>query len=235
MSLFTAVSLDWQTIVAHTKCYGDFQVRLSLTALSPLVLLALVFLIALGLSAWRKRRGGVRPGRARRASVPHRVGSLRVAHTTWWRTSSIQGNTLLESREAGKAGPSASLEPREIQLHTLVAPKAGEAGPSEPPERLGPMILSADLAGEAEASPLATRTKTGDKMLSQIISRAVLLALPTALVCTSIFLPSVAHDIFKAFDCEAFEYDDLEATKWCATFMGATGYPSQWGLVRTFI
>ena len=71
MSLFSAVSLDWQTIFAHTKCYGDFQVRLSLTALSPLVLLALVFLIALGLSAWRTRRGGVR-----RASKETRSSSL---------------------------------------------------------------------------------------------------------------------------------------------------------------
>jgi hypothetical protein len=175
MSPFTVVNLDWQTIAGHTECYGDFQVRLSLTALSPLVLLALAFLIALGLSAWRTRCGG----------LPRR------AHTSAEQTESLRHNLLLE------------------------APEVGEAGPSEPPERLEPAYPSTGSEGQGEVQLSARRTKAGGETLSQIVLGAVLLALPFILGCAFILVPSVARAIFSAFDCEAFEFDDRDASYWC--------------------
>ena len=191
MSPFTVVNLDWQTIAGHTECYGDFQVRLSLTALSPLVLLALAFLIALGLSAWRTRCGGL-PRRAR---------------TSAEQTESLRHNLLLEGPEVGEAGPS---EPPE---------RLEPAYPSTGSEGQGEVQLSAypstGSEGQGEVQLSARRTKAGGETLSQIVLGAVLLALPFILGCTFILLPSVARAIFSAFDCEAFEFDDRDASYWC--------------------
>ena len=204
---FQLANINWNIFQSSRACFGDFQTRLNVAALAPLALIACVFLVAVGSAVWpalRKRlRSRVKIGGELRTPMLHEDTQ----------TSQVMGTGLVaEHPDMGPSGskpiPPVQPIPPGPDAHIPTDSDRAEAARSPP---------NNDSSGADVKPPDAdapSPSKPGE--MWEIVTAAMLRALPITLWCTYLVLPDVASLIFSSFVCDPFKYDDLSGVSWYA-------------------
>ena len=172
MHPFQLANFNWN-IFQSSACFGDFQTRLNVAALAPLVLIACVFIVAVGYAVWRALRKRLRS----RAKIRGELRDLMLPEDT--QTSQVMGTGVAAEHPDTRSPPNNDSSGADVK----------------PPDADGP-------------SP----SKPGE--MWEIVTGAMLRALPITLWCTYLVLPDVASLIFSSFVCDPFKYDDLSGVSW---------------------
>ena len=179
MHPFQLANFNWN-IFQSSACFGDFQTRLNVAALAPLVLIACVFIVAVGYAVWpalRKRYSHGQRLRSSRAKIGGELCDPMLPKDT--QTSQVMGTGVAAEHPDTRSPPNNDSSGADVK-----PPDADAPSPSKPGE------------------------------MWEIVTAAMLRALPITLWCTYLVLPDVASLIFSSFVCDPFKYDDLSGVSW---------------------
>jgi hypothetical protein len=180
MHPFQLANFNWN-IFQSSACFGHFQTRLNVAALAPLVLIACVFIVAVGYAVWRALHKRLRS----RAKIGGELRKPMLHEDT--QTSQVMS----------PPGPDAHIPTDSDRAESARSPPNNDSSGADvkPPDADAP-------------SP----SKPGE--MWEIVTGAMLRALPITLWCTYLVLPDVASLIFSSFVCDPFKYDDLSGVSW---------------------